>query len=1045
MTAPFIPTGPDRPLTPARVLSLEEFEQAQSMTPDELSAAKFPAAPPVRSTPSLRQAADATHAGIPEQNPQAYQLKGMPRILTQYIAEPLMDHPVMSAIAPLVPGAGYVFTGMMGKDILEYAAQKAAELSLPESERKLAETDPNRISGEQAAVEASLLGAVPFAQRVLRRIRGAPAGVSGAAAANAPSLPFEPVKVTPEAQSAVRAHVDRFTDAWRAIFAPASRSSEALEAANIFRATTGEMAGSYEQAAYRLNDFRRAIEPLSESDKLGFIDAIEGGRSQPTPEFAAGATALRETLDNLHQQIQSLGPGHLDGYLQNYFPHIWTDPARAAEAFKAARARASLEGPASFRQERVIPTTAEGLALGLEPVTTNPVDLTLLKVREMQRYYMAQQSLSQMKDAGLVKYVPAGELPPDGYARIDDRVATVFGPREGAVTLPEGSVKALAFDDTGALEHAEPLDPEDVSVQGLRIMGEHFAPEPVARVFNNYLSPGLRGNALYDAYRGLGNILNQAQLGLSAFHLGFTSMDATVSRTALGLEYLASGNPVQGLKHFVTAPAAPVPGIVQGTFGDFANWLLGSKIAIGKGAKIRAAYLDPSTASPDMIALANAVKEAGGRVRMDSFYHNSAIERMLTSWHAGEYGKATALSLPALLEATAKPIMEHIVPLQKLTVFGDLAEKVLGDLPADASLADRRAALAKAWDSVDNRMGQLVYDNLFWNKTVKDLSMASVRSVGWNIGTIRELGGGMADIAGSASDLAHGRSTELTHRAAYVIALPLVVGMYSALYQYLRTGQGPQEMKDYYFPRTGEIDANGNPERVQIASYMKDFFGYIGHPWETVKHKMAPFLSTVYEMLQNEDFYGDQIRNRNDPAVAQVAQEAKFILKQLTPFSIRNSQEASSRGDQSAVTKFGSWFGVTPAPRDKVRTDAQNRIADYLSERRLTGATPEDVEARRSRAEILAGLRGNHNIDLNQAVTDAIERHQLTAPDVVKLLKRAGTTPAQEQFKRLTLPQAIDVFKRSTPRERALFAEALLRKVERMRTATTDNPPTLNQ
>jgi hypothetical protein len=45
-------------------------------------------------------------------------------------------------------------------------------------------------------------------------------------------------------------------------------------------------------------------------------------------------------------------------------------------------------------------------------------------------------------------------------------------------------------------------------------------------------------------------------------------------------------------------------------------------------------------------------------------------------------------------------------------------------------------------------------------------------------------------------------------------------------------------------------------------------------------------------------------------------------------------------------------------------------------------------------------------------VSDAIERHQLTAPEIAHLLKRAGLTPAQEQFKRLTLPQAIDVFKR---------------------------------
>jgi hypothetical protein len=55
--------------------------------------------------------------------------------------------------------------------------------------------------------------------------------------------------------------------------------------------------------------------------------------------------------------------------------------------------------------------------------------------------------------------------------------------------------------------------------------------------------------------------------------------------------------------------------------------------------------------------------------------------------------------------------------------------------------------LGKAWDSVDNRMGQVVYDNLFWRKSIKDIGMASVRSLGWNLGTFRELGGGALDFA----------------------------------------------------------------------------------------------------------------------------------------------------------------------------------------------------------------------------------------------------------------------------------------------------------
>lgn len=989
MTAPFIPIDQQKTPSVPRVLSLEEFEQSQAATPDAQRQAK-PA-------PSLRAQTDATSAGFRAPNPQARQLTGLPRILTQYIAEPLMDHPVTSAIAPLIPGSGYVFSGMMGKDLLEYAAQKGAELSLSPEERHLAEQDPSRISGEQAAVEGALLGAVPLVRKVLDRFR--PPTSDTPAPTDQPPAPS---RIRSDAEAAVRGHAARVRDAWQVMFGPANRSPDAKAAANILRATTGEMARTYEQAAFKLDEFRRAVEPLPEEDKLGFIDAIEGGRAQPTPQFAEAATTIRGILDSARDQIQQLGTGALDHFITDYFPHIFTDPEKAADAFRIAYSKTPMEGSKAFLKERSFPTIAEALAAGLEPISTNPVDLTLLKLREMQRYYMAHQSLNEMKDAGLVKFVSAGDMAPDGYARINDKVATVFGPREGAVTLPEGANIA----------------PEDVGVSGLRIMGEHWAPEPVARIVNNYLSPGLRGNALYDAYRGLGNTLNQAQLGLSAFHLMFTSMDASVSRAALGLEYIASGSPLEGLREIVSVPAAPVTNIML-------------------GARVRSAYLHPETATPEMQALANAVQEAGGRVRMDSFYQNSAPERMIAAWKEGEYGKATALSLPALFEMAAKPIMEYVVPQQKLGLFADLARKTLAELPPDASLADRRAAHARAWDSVDNRMGQLVYDNLFWNKAFKDMAMASVRSVGWNIGTIRELGGGFGDLAAAGADAARGHPIDLTHRAAYVIALPLTAGFYGAIYQYLRTGEGPRELKDYFFPRTGEVDADGNPERVQIASYMKDLFAYSGHPWETVKHKANPILSTVYEMLQNQDFYGDLIRNPSDPVVSKVAQEAAYIAKQFTPFSLRNMQESSKRGGQSAVTKFGNWFGITPAPRDKVRTDAQNKMAEFLSERRMTGATPEDAAARQSRREILAGLRGNKSVDLEKAVTNAIERHQLTAPDVARLLKRAGTTPSQEQFKRLTLPQAIDVFKRSTPREQALFAEALLNKVERATASTS--------
>lgn len=63
----------------------------------------------------------------------------------------------------------------------------------------------------------------------------------------------------------------------------------------------------------------------------------------------------------------------------------------------------------------------------------------------------------------------------------------------------------------------------------------------------------------------------------------------------------------------------------------------------------------------------------------------------------------------ALIEKLAQPIMSYIVPRQKLGVFADLARMEMDRLGPNASQDDVRKVMQKAWASVDNRMGQLVY------------------------------------------------------------------------------------------------------------------------------------------------------------------------------------------------------------------------------------------------------------------------------------------------------------------------------------------------
>jgi hypothetical protein len=143
------------------------------------------------------------------------------------------------------------------------------------------------------------------------------------------------------------------------------------------------------------------------------------------------------------------------------------------------------------------------------------------------------------------------------------------------------------------------------------------------------------------------NIMNQFQLGFSAFHLGFTSVDAAVSKFALGLYQIAHGNPVSGLTSIAQTPAAPFLGIV-------------------KGDKMLREYYTPGSQGEKLATLVDAMVQAGGRARMDTFYQTGVTKAMKEAFRAGHYVGGLLRAPFALAEQTAKPIMEWIVPRQKI-------------------------------------------------------------------------------------------------------------------------------------------------------------------------------------------------------------------------------------------------------------------------------------------------------------------------------------------------------------------------------------------
>jgi len=128
---------------------------------------------------------------------------------------------------------------------------------------------------------------------------------------------------------------------------------------------------------------------------------------------------------------------------------------------------------------------------------------------------------------------------------------------------------------------------------------------------------------------------------------------------------------------------------------------------------------------------------------------------------------------------------------------------------------------------------------------------------------------------------------QISNKMAYTASLPVVVGLQGALLNYLWTGEAPQSLKDYFYPRTGHIRPDGTPERVQLPSYLKDVYGLATDATATLKGKIHPMWSIPWEMLSNRTFGDHKIREPKDPIVTQALDELGYLVEQVIPISMR--------------------------------------------------------------------------------------------------------------------------------------------------------------
>ena len=277
------------------------------------------------------------------------------------------------------------------------------------------------------------------------------------------------------------------------ILSPQSVSPVAEEAAGSIRAAGGTAARDTATTAAQMEPYHAAVNAMPDADRLAFINHVEGAKSVPLdPKVAPLADTLKTEFEkrrtNLERRCRSTQKA---AFIDDYFPHFWQDPAAAKTFAENYSGGAGKQGSGASLKKRTMPTIADGIAAGLKPLTTDPIEATMRYVSSMDRFIAATDVLDTAKANGTVKYIrpktmgasgnPEGFKVPEGYAPLEGRGAR---------------------DATGA---------------------QAYAPEDFARVYNNFISKGFHANAeagkVYDAVQGASNAITSLELGLSGYYM----------------------------------------------------------------------------------------------------------------------------------------------------------------------------------------------------------------------------------------------------------------------------------------------------------------------------------------------------------------------------------------------------------------------------------------------------------------------------------------------------------------------------------------------
>jgi hypothetical protein len=675
---------------------------------------------------------------------------------------------------------------------------------------------------------------------------------------------------------------------------PESLSQEADIVSQLLRGAGGTAARDTAAAHELLGAGQKVINGMPLADRLDFIDHIEGGPAKILhlpPALQRLGLDMRNSFKRVEQKLAALPSTAQMDFVENYFPHMWKDPNAASAFAKQGGGGASKQGSGASLKKRTVPSVADGIRAGLEPITSDPIEIAMRYLASMNKFTGTEAVREVMIQTGLAKWAkpqltgasghPNAFIPPADHVKLNGR----------------GAVRG-----DGA---------------------ELYAPKEAAAVYNNAISRGFYDSPIgpaLDIMQRATNSQRMLELGLSGFHGTTMTMESITNRMTQGIYQVVGGAMDKDLKR------------VMGGLGKMGTSMAGPVLQTSKGSQLRKVYLG-AAGDPLMEHITNLLEHAGGRAVGSRHARDYSMSAVGSYWDAFRKGALKAQLQADMVEAkggmwpslkvgfrhvgrifetTMQPIFDYYIPRLKDGAFYDAMADWLKANPT-ATYAQQAAQARKIWDSMDNRFGELVTDNIFWDAHLKQTAQLMLRSYSWDMGTLREIGGGVKDLL----------SGQWTQRAAYIFGLTAATAMVSGIISKLHNQNFvPESVEDLVAPKTGGVQSlnvpstgfgrsavSSAPERMAIPSYMKDVLGWYENWQQEAKNKLATAAKMPFELISNTDWKGDPIINPESTAPEWAKAWLKYTIDAFTPISAKPNVPKDSK-----ITTLEQRLGFRQAP-----------------------------------------------------------------------------------------------------------------------------------